>query len=136
MHVGHDVDPVDDQVRIRGHPQRDVQYRAVLGDVDVLAAEHRVDPSPQPAGLGEIEEQLERLRFDALLGVVEVPARGLDVHAIAVGLGVEERAQRALAHRDRVHRERVTREVRHCRPPRRASAGVRTSGYRPTGSSP
>ena len=45
--LGHDVDAVDDERRVLGHAQRDVQDRAVLGDVDVLAAEHRV------AALGE-----------------------------------------------------------------------------------
>ena len=36
-----DVDAVDDQRAVARHPQRHVQHRAVLGDVDVLACEHR-----------------------------------------------------------------------------------------------
>ena len=37
-----DVDAVDDQRALARHPQRDVQDGAVLGDVDLLAGEHRV----------------------------------------------------------------------------------------------
>ena len=52
-HVG----AVDDQRALARHPQRDVQHRAVLGDVDVLAAEHRLAALGQPALLGERGEQ-------------------------------------------------------------------------------
>ena len=34
--------------------QRDVQHGAVLGDVDLLAAEHRVDPLAQAGLLGQL----------------------------------------------------------------------------------
>ena len=37
--------------------QRDVQHGAVLGDVDLLAAEHGVDPLAQAALLGQLHEQ-------------------------------------------------------------------------------
>ena len=45
--LGDDVDAVDDQRALARHPQGDVEDRAVLGDVDPLAAEHRL------ASLGE-----------------------------------------------------------------------------------
>ena len=53
--LGDDVDAVDDQRRALGHAQRDVQDRAVLGDVDRLAPEHHVPAlararTPRPAG--------------------------------------------------------------------------------------
>ena len=48
--VGHDVLAVDDDRRASRRAQRDVQHGAVLGDVDLLAAEHRVDARAQ-AGL-------------------------------------------------------------------------------------
>ena len=47
VHLGDDVDAVDDERRALRHPQRHVQHRAVLGDVDVLAAEHRVAALPR-----------------------------------------------------------------------------------------
>ena len=44
------------------HPQRDVQDGAVLGDVDVLAAEHRLAALGEPALVGERDEQLDASR--------------------------------------------------------------------------
>ena len=57
VHLLDDVDAVDDQRALARHPQRDVQHRAVLGDVDVLAAEHRLAALGEPALLGERDEQ-------------------------------------------------------------------------------
>ena len=57
---------------------RDVQDGAVLGDVDVLAGEHRVDPLPQPRLLGQRDKQPERLVRDPVLRVVEVETRRLE----------------------------------------------------------
>ena len=45
--------------RARGRAQRDVEHGAVLGDVDVLAGEHRVDPLAQAALLGQAHEQFD-----------------------------------------------------------------------------
>src|SRR4029453_5695927 len=41
--------------------QRDVEHRALLGDVDLLAAEHRVAPLGYPGVVGQGDEQTERL---------------------------------------------------------------------------
>ncbi len=57
MHVGHDVLPVDHDRLAARRAQRDVQHGAVLGDVDLLAAEHRVDARAQPRLAGELQEQ-------------------------------------------------------------------------------
>ena len=48
VHLGDDVDAVDDERRALRHAQRDVQHGAVLGDVDLLAREHRVDALRRP----------------------------------------------------------------------------------------
>ena len=72
VHLGDDVDPVDDQRRRARHAQRDVEHGAVLGVVDVLAGEHRGGPLPHPCLVGEGEQQPQRLVGDAVLGVVEV----------------------------------------------------------------
>ena len=48
-----DVDAVDDDAASARRTQRGVQHGAVLGDVDLLAGEHRVDPLRQPGLLGE-----------------------------------------------------------------------------------
>ena len=47
-----DVDAVDDQRAVARHPQRHVQDRAVLGDVDLLAGEHRVAALGAPRAPG------------------------------------------------------------------------------------
>ena len=60
--VGHHVAAVHDQRRPARHPQRDVERGPVLGDVDRLAPEHRLDPRRQPAGLGKPDEELDASR--------------------------------------------------------------------------
>ena len=57
VHLGDDVDPVDDERAAARHPQRHVQHRAVLGDVDPLAGEHRVAPLGDTGLLGQRDEQ-------------------------------------------------------------------------------
>ena len=52
--LGHDVLAVDDDRRALRRAQRHVQDGAVLGDVDLLAAEHRVDARAQAGLLGEL----------------------------------------------------------------------------------
>ena len=90
----HDVLAVGHDRRALGRAQRDVEHRPVLGDVDVLAGEHRVGALAHTARLGERDEQPERLGRHAVLGVVQVQAAGLERHALpAVGVGAEELAQ-------------------------------------------
>ena len=57
VHLGHHVDPVDDQRGALRHAQRDVQHRAVLGHVDPLPGEHRVPVLLEPGLLGQLEQQ-------------------------------------------------------------------------------
>jgi hypothetical protein len=54
-----------------------VQHRPVLGDVDVLAGEHRRDPLPQPGPLGQGVQRTEHLVGDQVLAVVDVQVRDL-----------------------------------------------------------
>src|SRR5262249_60021564 len=60
-----------------------MKHRAVLRHVDLLAAEHGVDPLAQPGFLGEAEEETECLVGQAVLRVVEVQADALDRQALA-----------------------------------------------------
>jgi hypothetical protein len=58
VHFGNDVLAPSDQDRGAARSaQRDVQHGAVLGDVDLLAAEHRVDALAQPRFLGQLHQQ-------------------------------------------------------------------------------
>ena len=77
VHLAHDVDAVDDERALARHAQRDVQHRAVLGDVDVLAAEHRVAALGDLACAGEPHEQRHRLVGHPVLRPVGVPASRL-----------------------------------------------------------
>ena len=54
--LGHHVLAVDDDRRTSRRAQRDVQDRSLLRDVDLLAAEHRVDPRPQAGFLRKLHE--------------------------------------------------------------------------------
>ncbi len=62
MHVRHDVLAVDDDRRPFRRPQRDVQRCAVLGAVDLLAAEHRADARGHARFVGERDEQAQASR--------------------------------------------------------------------------
>ncbi len=66
-----------------GRAQGHVQDRAVLGDVDLVAAKHGVDAVAQARLLGQVEEQPERLVGDAILGVIEEEAGGLGREPLA-----------------------------------------------------
>ena len=77
MDARHDILAVDDDRRPFRRPQRDVQRGAVLGAVDLLAAEHRVDARGKVGLFREREQQAHRLVGDPLLRVVEVDAGGL-----------------------------------------------------------
>ena len=83
--LGDDVGAVDLDVLAFRRPQRHVEDGPVLGDVDLLAREHRVDAGPQPGPLGEREEQPHGLVGDAVLRVVEVDAVDLEREALAAG---------------------------------------------------
>ena len=105
---GHDVLAVDDDRRVLRRAQRHVQHRAVLGDVDLLAAEHRVDPLAQARLLGQLQQQLQRLVGDAVLRVVEIDARGLERQALAARRVVgEQSAQMQRLHFAMVRLERL-----------------------------
>ena len=88
------VDAVDDQRALARHPQRHVEDGAVLGDVDVLAGEHRFAALLDPALAGELAEQDQRLVGDPVLGEVEVEAGAVgDQPLAALGVLGEEVAQ-------------------------------------------
>ena len=105
---GHDVLAVDHDRRAARRAQRHVQHGALLGDVDLLAPEHRVDAPAQVALVGELQEQLQRLVGDAVLRVVEVEPGALDGEALAAaGIVGEELAQVRVPKLLVVRRERL-----------------------------
>ena len=89
-----DVLPVDDERPVARHPQGDVKDGAVLGRVDVLAAEHRLTALGEPGLRREGGEQGDRLVGDPVLRVVEVEAHGLGGQALPpVRIGGEQVAE-------------------------------------------
>ena len=99
VHLGDDVDAVDDERAFARHPQRHVQHGAVLGDVDLLAGEHRVAPLGDAGLLRERDEAPHRLVGDAVLRVVEEePGRLAGEPLGAAGVGGEEVAQVHVPH--------------------------------------
>ena len=95
VHVGDHVLAVHDEARVARQAQRGVQHGPVLGDVDVLAGEHRGDPLAQPGPLGERDERRDGLVGDQVLAVVEVELGGLDGQArAALRVGGEELTER------------------------------------------
>jgi len=90
VYLGDDVLPVDDQGGATGSAQGDMEHRPVLGHVDVLAGEHRRRALPQPGLLGQLNQQLQGLVGDAILGVVEEEPDRLGGHALPPGRVIGE----------------------------------------------
>src|SRR5579883_1550369 len=94
VHVGDDVPAVEHDRCPAGRPQRHVEHGALLGRVDLVAAEHGLDPLAQAGRRGERAQQPQGLVHDPVLGVVEAEARGLGDHALAApGIRREEVAE-------------------------------------------
>ena len=73
--------------------QRHVQHGAVFRNVDLLAAEHRVDLRAQARCLGESQQQPQRLVGDAVLRIVEEDAGRFGVEALAAAGSCAERVR-------------------------------------------
>ena len=94
MDVRDHIVPVDDDRRRCRRSQRHVQNRAILGDVDLVAAEHGVDPPTQIRFIRELAQQPHRLVGDAMLRVVEIDAGGFGRQPLAAaGIVLEQLTQ-------------------------------------------
>jgi hypothetical protein len=97
MHLGHHVLAVHNNGLPSWGAQGNVQDGPLLGDVDLLPPEHRIDSGPQTGFLGQLQEERERLGSDAALRVVEIDADGFDGHALAAfGIVGKERTEMQL----------------------------------------
>ena len=72
MNVGDHVAAVAKNGCAARRAQRHMQDGAVLRDIDLLAAEHRVDAIAQPRLLRELQQQSQCLVGDPVLGIVEI----------------------------------------------------------------
>ena len=87
--VQHGVDPGHHVLAVHGDDgslrgaQGDVEDGPVLRHIDFVAPEHGVNPGSQAGGLGQLQQQLEGFVGEAILGVIQVKARGLGGHPLA-----------------------------------------------------
>ena len=72
--VGHDILAVHGDDGVAGRAQSDMKHGPLLGDVDLLALEHRVDALAQAGLVGELQQEAQRLVGDTVLRVIEVKA--------------------------------------------------------------
>ena len=78
-----DVFTVDHEGRAPGHPQGDVEHRALFGGVDPFPPPHGLDPAGEIGPGGEGGQQADRLGREPVLRVVEEEVAGLDRHRLA-----------------------------------------------------
>ena len=110
VYLGHDVLAVDDNRRTAGRAQGDVERGALLGEVDLLAAEHEVDSPAQLALLGQLQQVRQRFVGHALFGIVQIQPRPFgDQPLAAAGIVCEELTQVHVAKSLVVRRERPPR---------------------------
>ncbi len=83
--VRHDVVAVDADHGVARRPQRDVQHRAMLGRVDLVAGEHRVAPGFDAGPAREREQRGERRVVDPVLRRVEREPGRLERRASTAG---------------------------------------------------
>ncbi len=82
MDLGNHILAVDEDGRALRRAQGHVQHGALLRGVDLVPAEHGVNPRPQARFLGKFDKQLDRFSGDAVLGIVENETGGLDGHLL------------------------------------------------------
>jgi hypothetical protein len=100
VHLGHDVNAVDNNSLGLRRTQGSVKHGALFRDVDLLAAEHRGNTPAQAALLGKLQKQRDSLVGDAVFRVVEVNAGRFDRKALATpGIVSEELSQMQAAYR-------------------------------------
>ena len=83
MYLRNDVGAIDDNGVAARRAQGDVKNRAVLGHVDLVAAEHRVDAIAQPRLFRQLPQKTQGFVRDPVLRVVEIQAGKFSRHALA-----------------------------------------------------
>ena len=90
VHVRHDVDSVDRHHRALRGTERNVHHGAVLGDVDVLAGEHRIAARFDPRRFGQLDQRRQDTIVDAVLRVVDAQVGHVDHVALGASRVVGE----------------------------------------------
>ena len=79
----HHIFTVDEDRLVPRRAEGDVEDGAILGDVDLLAAEHRLDAPAQVAIPGQLEQKVERIGGNAVLRIIEVETHRLGLQPFA-----------------------------------------------------
>ncbi len=112
MHFGNHVLAVHDDRLILGRAQGHMQHRALLGDVDLVAAKHGIDARTQVRLFRQLEQKLDGFIGDAVFRIIEKDAFGLGRQALStLRVGSEQLPQMHLA-----DFFRMTFETLPCRP--------------------
>ena len=97
MNLRDDVFTVNHDRRTLRRAQCHVQYGALLGDVDLIAAKHRGDSVLKPALFGQLKQKFQSFIGDAILRIIEVNPGHFGCHALAaVGIIREKLPQMKL----------------------------------------
>src|SRR5438270_7951003 len=83
MHPGHNIPTLNKNRLALRRSQRDVKNGAIFRDIDLFSTAHRIDPLPQPGLLGQLNEKLQRLVRDAVLGVIKKDPTRLNRESLA-----------------------------------------------------
>src|SRR5262249_24645764 len=95
----HDVLAVNDDDSPSRRAEGHVQNRAVFCDIDLLAAEHGIDPCTQTGFFRQFQKELEGFVGEAILRIIQVETCRLSRHALsACRIICEELAQMQAAH--------------------------------------
>jgi hypothetical protein len=99
VHLRHHVLAVDEDGAVAAVAERDVQHRALLGDVDLVAGEHPVALLLHPLLTGKRKEKPQRLGGDSMFRIVDEQIGEPLREAIeALRILREERAHLHIAH--------------------------------------
>ncbi len=80
MDLRHDILAVHEDRCTSRRTQGHMQYRPLLGHVDLFPAKHVVDARTQTRPPCQLDEEPYRLVGNAVLGIIEVNTDGLDSH--------------------------------------------------------
>jgi hypothetical protein len=107
MHARHDIAAVGHDPFAARRAECHVKDGSILGRVDVLAREHRVDPPAEPSSAGERDQQAQRVVRETVLRVVEEDAGPLRGETLAPPrIGAEDLPEGDLMHVPEVVGER------------------------------
>ena len=91
VNFGNDVYAINLDRGCARRTESGVQDGAILGDVDFIASEHRVDPIAKTGGIGEFDKGFHRFLGDQVFRVIEKEPSGFDLEFLrALRICVEE----------------------------------------------